>query len=490
MEVNEMEKGLQALAQLLAPHLSERQKHDLPAVTNISNVRVHGNGGIFSTAGIERSIFSTRVVPQGLMSVLPPPVMTNDTHPIVGYLTGFTAGSGSEQDYPCDSAPIAGQMKSCLQGSAFGRIARATQTIDISNQGDRINRGEMFDLQLVNDPLLSNPEALVPPGIPKSMASALASEVLGRFIALGVEFEDVLSHMIWTGNPANNSANSGYMEYVGMEGLVVTTHTDVITSANCPSLASDVRDFGRRRVDQAAAALFNELTSMWRIANHNARKMNMMPVQWAWVMPEPLFRELTDYWPCVYASFRCGATGNDISNNTDALVMRQMTNDMYNGKYLIIDNVKIPVVTDDAMPVVFNEDNGNVPSGCGMGDIYLLPFVVKGGTRVLFFETFNFAAPGAAVDAINRGLVANTVWIDSGRWLTAVRSTLFCFDWTAVIRPRLRLLTPHLAGRLQNVMFCPLKFPRDSFHDSPYFLDGGNLSISSAPYSYSSLGRQ
>jgi hypothetical protein len=485
MDGNEL---VNALAQLLTPHLSERQKHDLPAGFSISTNRVHGSNGIFSYPGIERDIFSTRVNAKGLIAALPAARATNDTHPIVGYLTGFTAGNGAaEQSTPCADPPRPGQMKSCLQGSAMGRIARTTEVIDLSASGDRINRGEMFDLQLVNDPIVDVAEKMLPPGITGGARKVFASDLAAKMLAVGVELEDVLSHMVWTGSPLNN-LGTGYAEFLGLEGLVTTTHTDIITGANCPSLASDIKDFGSQRVDQAAATLFHYMTTMWRYVNHNASRMNMRPVQWAWVMTEPMFRELTDYWPCVYASYRCGATANQLANNTDAMAMRRMSDDMFNGNYLTIDGVRIPVIVDDSISVTYNENDGDVPSGCMLSDIYLLPFTVKGNTQVLYMEYFNFAGPGAAGELAADGRVSNLIWSDGGMWLWTPRQTLYCFDWTTLIRPRLRLLTPHLAGRIQNVMVCPLQIPRQPFHDDPYFVDGGNTTVSQGtPYSYASV---
>lgn len=476
-----------AIGAALAPYMSERQKHDLPAGYTVSTNKPHGTTGIFGASGIDRDIFSTRVTPTGLLEYLPA-IMTNDTNPIVGYLTGFTAGSGAEQETPCDDPPTPGEMKSCFQGSAFGRIARATEVIDFSASGERANRGEYTDLRLVNDPLLSNPELLVPSTVPQSLQGALASEIVGKLYALGVEFEDVLSHMVWTGTPANN-VGTGYAEFLGMESLVKTGHTDVLTGASCPSLDSLIMDFQYNKVEDAAATLFHYLTTMWRVTNKNARSMNMMPVQFAFVMVEPLFREIVDYWPCVYASYRCNANANDLSNSTDALTMRMMSDEMFNGRYLQIDGVRVPVILDDSMPVQYNKDDARVGNTCLASDIYLLPLTVKGGRLVTYMEAFNFNAPNAAISEMNQmgGAGSGFMWSDGGKFLWTPRQTLWCFSWAAVIRPRLRLLTPHLAARLENVVACPLVMPRQPFADDPYHTNGGNTVGDFAQYSVGDL---
>lgn len=477
---------LQALMKELGQLSGERSKHDLPSGYSVSTNYPHGEGGIFGVFGLDRDIFSTRVVPDGLMRYLPA-TGVNNTHPIVGYLTGFTAGSGDEPEASCDTPPRAGQMKSCFQGSAFGRVSRSTEVIDLSEVGDVMNDAEFLNLNLVNDPLLSDPSLLVPGSIPKSMQGALASEVLGKWVALGVEFEDVLSKMIYTGNPANNTSG-GYAEYLGLEGLITTTHTDVLTGANCPSLASTIMDFNYQNVSTAAATLFYWMTAMWRHVQNMARRMNMMPVQWAFVMQDALFHELTDYWPCVYGAFRCSATANDVSNNVDAMAMREMSDMMYQGQYLTIDGVRVPVITDDAIPQEYNGDDARVPNTGFASDIYLLPFTVKGGRRVLYFEFFDFNGPNAAMAEAIRGNIGNFFWSDAGRFLWYFQQTRTCVDWTAIVKPRLRLLVPHLAGRIQHVVAQPLIMPRGAFNDNPYWVDGGNTSTSGlAPYSTGAL---
>lgn len=481
VELNDLVAALQQVG-------GERRKHNLPAGFAIST-DVHGPGGIFSVPGVDRPIFSTRVVPMGLMQYLAPNP-TNVTHPVVGYLTGFTAGSGTTQSTPCADPPRAGSVKSCFQGAAFARIAYATQPVDMSSQGEQINRGEFLDLQLVNDPLLSNPQLLVPPSVPKSLQRMFAVEVLSRMIALGVEFEERISRMVYTGTPLNNNG-TGYMEFMGLEQLITTVHRDVFTNANCPSLASYIADFQWANISTNAAALFARLTDMWRYINHNARTMNFMPVQWAFVMQESLFREISDYWPCVYATYRCNLTaGGTQTDNVDGLTMRQMSDDMFNGRYLQIDGIKVPVITDDAVTMQGNDDNFHIPNTCFSSDIYLLPITVKGNVRVLYMDYFNFAGPGAAQEAANLTNISSFIWSDGGAWLWVPRQTLYCFDWTALTRPRLRLDTPQLAGRLQNVVWCPLTPLRQPFRTDDYFIDGGNTTIAEsygAPYTYASL---
>lgn len=470
-----------ALAELVAEKMQAGQKHDLPSGFTLTTNLMHGPSGIFGTAGAERDVFGSRVKPRGLLSVLPARG-TPDTHPITYYLTGFTDESGDEPSAPCTECVKAGNIKACRQGTTFGMICRETDELNVSDIGRRTNRGEMFDLRLVNDPLLNDSSLWVPTSVPKAVRDVLNREVLARMLTLGVAFENKLAPLVFTGNPANN-VGTGYAEYLGLESLVTTGHTDVLDQTSCPSLDSDIKDMNYTAVETDAATLFAYMTMVYRYVKHNAETMGFMPVQWAWVMKDSLFRKLADYWPCVYASFRCNASDNDVTNNVDGMRMKAMADEMYTGQFLQIDGVRVPVILDDAIPYEKNGDAGSeLPSGTFASDIYLLPFTVRGGQQVLFMEYYDYAG-GVMQGARDGRLTPNEFWTDGGRFLWTVNRTRWCVNWAAKIEPRLRLLTPHLAGRLQNVQWTPLQAFREPFPTQGYFVDGGITYADNSPYS-------
>jgi hypothetical protein len=463
---------MQAFAKMLR---NEVEKHDLPSGFTLTTNFMHGVNGVFGGAGISQDIFSTRIKPRGILGMLPA-FGARDTHPLVGFLTGFTTGDGSAsyQDAPCDDPPTAGNIKSCKIGSAFGRFMAATDPLQMDRIGEIINRGEFTDLRVVNDPILDS-SLIVPNAMSPSATRAIRQEVLARFLALGAYFEQVLCPMVWEGDTSNNSDNDGYQEFMGFQNLVKTGHTDVTTGASCPSLDADVKDANYTKVEDNAAWIFHLMTTMYRYVLFNAQRMGFMPVNWAWVMPDSLFRTLTDYWPCVYASYRCNATDNDLSNSTDALQMRQMSDQMYTGHYLLIDGVRVPVVTDDCMPIDTNTTDANVPNPCMASDIYLIPFTVQGGRPVTYFEYFDFNGPNGVSEAVAAGWASSDIMVaDGGRFLITKSRTYTCMQWEALIKLRLRLLTPMLSGRIQNVLYCPLQMTRQPFPDQNYFVDGGN----------------
>jgi hypothetical protein len=479
MDENMKEMVLDALLAGLQERVgSVQQKHDLPAGYTITTNLMHGPAGIFGAAGIDQQIISTRVRPTGLTSRLPARA-SNFTNPIVGYLTGFLDDEDAdEKTYACDDPLEAGSLKSCFQGSAFGRIERKTATLELNALGQRVNRGEFDDLMLLNEPLLVGDFGT--PTVPGTFGQAFASELNARLMTVGVAFQNAIGRMNWTGSTANNTSG-GYAEYSGLETLVTTTHTDVLTNVSCPSLASDVKDANYKTVENDAADIFSYLTTIYRYVKHNARTMGFDPVEWAFVMRGDLFQQLSDYWPCVYATYRC-AGGTNTPNVTMGLEMRQLANDMANGYYLKLDNVNVPVIIDDFIPEATSTTNANVPEASFASDIYLLPLSVRGGIATLFYEYFDFGGPNAAMQAVQDGRLGTFWTSDGGKFLWTLNQTNWCVAWLAKIEPRLRLLTPHLAGRLQHVMYSPLQHFREPDPAGPYFVDGGNTTGSWSPY--------
>ena len=92
---------------------------------------------------------------------------------------------------------------------------------------------------------------------------------------------------------------------------------------------------------------------------------------------------------------------------------------------------------------------------------------------VTYMEYFDYSAANGVMRAIADGRMGNEFWTDGGRWLWTFNRTRFCASWVAKIEPRLRVQTPHLAGRLENVRWTPIQAFREPFTNQGYFVDGG-----------------
>jgi hypothetical protein len=97
-------------------------------------------------------------------------------------------------------------------------------------------------------------------------------------------------------------------------------------------------------------------------------------------------------------------------------------------------------------------------------------------------EYFDYSGANGVMQAISDGKLMDSYWTDGGKFIWTFRRTDWCVNWKAKIEPRLRLLTPHLAGRLQNIMWSPLQMFREPFPTQGYFVNGGIYTGDNDPY--------
>ena len=450
---------------------------------------LHGPNGLWSYPGLSQAVISTRIKPRGLAGVLPARA-TNTSNPLYPYFTGFTDPAEAKPNTVCDDPPSTGQEKNCFQTAQFGRYSYQTREIDISNIGAIINRSEFTDLAFVNEPLgtAEYGAGLTWPGSAPGSLS-LINDVRARFAALGVKFQNKLMRQLWEGNPANNTGGGGYQEFPGLDRLISTGKVDAVTNQTCPSLDSVVVNMNYKNVDVLTGndTVINVLTYVFRVLRRRASGAGMDPAEWVIVMREGLFYELTAVWPCTYLTYRCMGFTNGLtpSVNIDAGDVQQMRDTMRNGRYLVIDGMQVPVIVDDALNEETSGDTNKVSATCFASDIKILP-LMAGGLSTLFWEYFDFSGPGAAMDALaSLPLGSNFFWSDGGQYLWHMKPPLnWCIQWLGLIRPRVILLTPHLAADIQNVQYCPLYHEQEAFPDDPYFKDGGLSSRTTAPSFY------
>jgi hypothetical protein len=449
----------------------------------------YGPNGLFGVDGLERDLISTRVQPRGISGLLPA-YGSMVTNPLYPYLTGFLPASGSNPSGVCDDPKIAGAGKSCIQTAVFGRYTLATRELEVNRVGQQTDRGEFQDLTLMNDPFAEQLGGIFAQqfALGRQSAKMLGSEMLMRFLEVGVSFQNMLAPQVFVGNPDNNSAGGGYKEFPGLDILIGTNKKDALSGQACPSLNSDIKDFNYGLVDATNLNpdIVNMVTYMMRFLRHNASSMNFGEVSWVIAMREDLFYELTAVWPCSYLTYRCQfrTTDGTVVENVSATDQIAMRDAMRNGSYLIIDGKQYPVVIDDAIEEDSSSTTNKLTQSTYASDIYFIPLTVMGGRPVTYFEYLDYAQ--GALPAIEQGRAQSFFWSDGGRFLWHLQPPInWCIKHIAKIEPRLVLRTPHLAGRITNVAYRPLQHTRDAFPGQSYFVNGGVTTGHGAPSLYS-----
>lgn len=468
MEVNELIAALEAV--------QKSQGMATKAPANAHNAALLTQpGGMFTVAGMDRTLISTHIFPMGIGSSLPV-FASNLDDPRFGLITGFGPTSGSEPTYPCDDAPT-GYMKSGTLTAQFGRVVGQTPTIEI----DKIlhqARTASTGLQLLNEQLNGMTGML-----PTNDVSALLSNVVrAEMVNVGVQLERKLAKMIWQGTPSANTAGGGYKEFPGLDAQIATGQKDAESNTLLPSVDSLIMNFNAS-VDSTTTDIVEHISAMEYHLRNRADRSGLSPVQWVVAMRPELFFELTAIWACRYMTDRCSdVEGNQVVTLNDDTAVR-MRDEMRNGNFLLVNGRRLPVITDDGIYEGDSTNSTGLAQGEFKSSIYFVPLRVRGNFASTYWEHVDYRGASAQLSALGQGASKAPFWSDGGRMLWVYRENGFCFDLQTKMEPRIILRTPQLAGKIQNVKYAPFLHMNSPFPESPYFVNGG-VSTRSVATSY------
>jgi hypothetical protein len=447
-----------------------------------SAVYGHGPGGLFSYPGMDKRVFSAMILPIVGLQALLPVRPNNENNPMFGIFTGVVGTTGTEPAGPCDDPLVAGLSKLCMHTFVWGRQSRQTRVFDLTEVGRVTNRSDFLDYQLLGNALGVNPNPNVP-AVPGGVnwADVGKNEMAKATFELAVAWSRDFAKELYTGNPTNNTAQNGRMYFYGLDILINTGYRDAITGVACAAADSLVRSFGDLRIDQGSngTTLVNTLTFMYRNLSYIAEQAGLNPAKWVIAMRWGLFYEITRIWPIAYYTNRNTITGananQSVFNSGESL--QKIRDDMYRRKFLLIDGEEVPVVVDNAIAET------EPAAGVYESQVYIVPMTVLGNVPVTYLESFNFDAPGAGMDFARVFAPDGSFYTsDGGRFIwNRPAPTNVCVQLRAWTKPRLMMLTPHIAGRLTDVRYSPLIHERDAFAEDSYWVDGGGTNYTGHP---------
>ena len=447
----------------------------------------HGPTGLFANPALERPLYSAVITPVSGVQFVLPVRGTTVTDPLDGIITGVTATTGDEASGLCDDPPTTGLSKLCQHAYALGLFSRQTPVYNI-REGTRLaSRGEHRDFQVFGDPF-STPNYSTNPFVPSvpglGALGDSANTNTGRVIySWMVGWARDFAQQIYTGNPANNSAGGGYKEFYGFNELINTGYRDAVTGVACAAADSIVKSFANQNVRTASSALVTEIINTYYVLMDLAARVNLAPVRWVLTMPQSLFYEITRIWPCSYLTDGCSTDVVRIDAGDQIRMRDEMRGDLTNrtGTHLKIFGQNVPVIIDDSIP-----ENG-LGGGVQSSSIYFIPLTVLGGQPVTYLEYMDYDAIDVPADAAKWAPDGFFQTTDSGRFLLVKKApTNLCVQLLAYTEPRLKMLTPYLAARIDNIAYSRLNDLRSYDPSSPYWVNGGNTSgVSNAPSFYS-----
>lgn len=436
---------------------------------------LHGPGGIWTGAGLERDVISAHVRPYGLANRLPL-IPTNLTNPLFGILTGYTGLSGATPTYSCEDAP-SGYVKGCTLTAQLGLFRIDSQTIDMDDVMLRLHRGDFTDLILRGQVLgLTglNPSST-------NQTDILNVVSASEMVTMGVNTERALSRQIWQGNPATAG------NFPGLDRQIATGQVDALTGVACPAADSDVKNFALDLVGGTGRDIVEYVSMLEFYLRTNAMTMGLDPVSWVIVMRPELWFELSAVWPCRYNTHRCSTgLGSNVQVMVDGRENVAERDSMRNGLYLDVNGNRYPVVLDTGITELTNITTAGIPAGQYASSIYFVPLTINGGFPVTYREYLDYRLAARDV-ALTQGHL-QAWWTDNGVYSWSLTEQKWCYKFHLKTEQRVILRAPHMAGRIDRVRYAPLQHLRESYPDSPYFQDGG-VSLRGTPMNYSAIWR-
>ena len=462
------------------------QKNDPSSLTPVGPY-AHGPGGLFNIPGTNPRIFSAMQLPmQGLADALPMINAGMDGYAgpqeeFFAYITGVTEGSEAFADQPtaeCADGARAGLLKSGRVAISYGHYRHAPNApINLRRVGKFNNLADPLNMQLVNEPasagtLFSNIGGA-------GIRNVVNSELSKRLYELHVTMKRFIAPRTYIGSPANN--NGAARDIMGLNLWINTSNKrDADTGAVLTALDSDVKDFGYDRIDGNGRDIVDYVETMYMYLDWNSRHQGFGPWD-GWIVMRPeLFDELTKVWPirqyneliAQVGTLNNGAFDLSISAR-DELAMR---NDLRTGSYLPIRGRRVEVIQDDAIQETTPNQTAQLQPGEYASTVYFVPRSILGGsTPVTFWKYQDQANPQAEafIRATQNSIPAFTS--DGGLYYWDINYKNRCLDMTVGYEPALLMLTPQLAGRIDNVAYSPLQHVRSYDPNSDYFTNGGRL---------------
>lgn len=446
-----------------------RRKDITPSV-NESNTatRFHGTGGLFADCALERDIVSAVVRTYGILAQLPAIGSNIVTHR-VGLLTGYNPDATEEPETRCEDGP-SGTYTACVLDFPRGFIRRNTQTLELTEIITRLNNGDT-SLALVGAPYLPNNGRLSVRNLNTSdmLNVIIRSEMVGAAILI----ERNVSRTAWQGDPLNN-VGTGYAEPVGLDLQITTGIVNSVTSVACPAVDSQVADFEYADVGDANPddhTIVDEVSEMEHYLWTLARDTGVSPVFWGVYVHPSLWRYLSAVWACMYLTDRCGfpntTDASIVINTPDNIVMRDR---MRSGMFLPVNGRTLPVYTDTG---IYEQDNSTTPAELDPGEyassLYFVPLTIRSNFPVAYVDYNDYRSPIAMAEMAGVQ-PRNMFWSDDGVFLWSIEQVKSCYEFSVAMEHRIVLRTPHLAGKIENIKYSPIRKVRSPYPGDPTYL--------------------
>lgn len=452
---------------------------------------LHGPAGLFNRRDRENPVFSTIMGP--LMGVADSLPVFNGARNLdnnfggtdnafESLITGQTAGAlrtfANQPTQPCQDGPVGGFLKFCSLVNTFGNYKLGVREVEIGRAGRVTDMTDAFAVQVAN----AFPTGLFgTSSTTPSLNNAVNNELASRIWESSLDFQRMIAERVFIGSPANNVGEA--KDIVGLDIHINSGNKrDSSNNTLCTAANSVVMNFGSALIGSATNIMsFIEAADaqvMWK-----ARRQGLgTPLYEIGMRPE-LWQEISEIIPAqkLQKVIAVIATMTNAMGNISAEDVYAQRNAMRESLLMPVNGRMIKVVLDDTIAETSLGNVAGVPRYSST--IYGIPLTVLNGYPVTFWEYFNHGNNQAnAIQQVAGGLTWTT---DGGLFRWTADFARGCLKLNATFTPRLRMRTPQVAWRIDNVAYAPAMHFDSWNPDSAYFTDGGNVSGDNPKY-YSS----
>src|SRR5689334_14251047 len=444
----------------------------------------HGTGGLFNRRDRENPVFSAVIAPNaGVAEAIPVFNGARDLDNQFGgtdwafesLITGQTAGNldtfANQPITACADGPVAGLMKFCSLANTLGNYKMSTREVEIGRAGRVSDATDAFTVQVANE----MPDSVAGAigfgkftGMP-SLQNAVNNELARRIWEMGLGFQRMFYPRVFTGNPTNNVGTAA--DIMGLDLHINSGNKiDALSGSSCTAANSDVKSFGNALVG-SATNIMRYLEMCDAFANFRAQRQGLGVPTYIIAMRPELWFEITEIIP-VQVLQKVIAAINNVTNGRATVNGKEMLSDrdaLRNSMSIPLNGRLVPVVVDDTIAETSLGNVSGVPTYSST--IYGIPMTVLGGMPVTFWEYFNHNNSQAlAIQTAANGLTWTT---DGGMFRWTSEFAKGCLKLNVTFTPRLRMRTPQIAWRIDNVAYQPLQHFTSWDPSSAYFVDGG-----------------
>jgi hypothetical protein len=423
----------------------------------------HGPGGLMTFPGVRPDMYS--LVPRvGTFASSLPIRPSKDAVPLWEFLTGVTAQTGTNPDTTCGTPPVAGKLKIAQITAPFGTFYKATDQMNISDAGLRINRSdENRRLRTPVGNIAENPFVPVPPN---ASAESFNTWLGKAYMEFGQGAMLDFARVDWRGDPTKLPAATvlGFIkEYRGLDGWIKTGYVDLESGNTVASLDSQVVNYNATLSSTFVVAAVNMYDNLLM----QAELTNVPNTMWDIVVHPRMKSDLFDIWACNYHTARCLPASN-AAVRLDSQEVTRLRDAMRNGNYLLINGEQVRVLWDAGIDATQSE-----ATGIWTSDFYFVPREDGMGNDLTYREYLPYDGTNQDMNEIVAQSGGEYRTLNGGFYLMTFIRTVFCIQWVFTNKSRIIMERPDLAGRLDNVQFTNTSTANDPFPGSTYHKNGG-----------------